>query len=82
MALSFQNQGIATAKIGTEVATGDVKTLSLAGINGELTDATKFATAIETMLDVVGFAPIYDSSKGYGDYLRRITTQKVAGTKE
>lgn len=81
MALSFQNQGIATAKIGL---TGfeEEKTLTLAGINGELTNANQFASAIETLLDVVGWAPIYSETSGYGNYLRRITTQKVAGTKE
>lgn len=81
MALSFQNQGIATAKIGL-ADFDEEKTLTLAGINGELTDATKFANAIETMLDIVGWAPIYSATSGYGNYLRRITTQKVAGTKE
>lgn len=83
MALSFQNQGIATAKVGLTGFTEE-KTLTLSGINGELTDASKFAAAIEKMLDVVGWAPIYDidDEDGYGNNLRRITTQKVAGKKE
>lgn len=82
MALSFQNQGIATAKVGLTGFTD--KTLTLSGINGELTDANKFAAAIEKMLDVVGWSPIYDidDEDGYGNNLRRITTQKVAGKKE
>ena len=79
MALSFQNQGIATAKIG--LAGGDGKVYSMAGINGELLDASKFALAIEKVFDIVGWQPAYDSSAGYGD-MRRITTQKVTGVKE
>lgn len=79
MALSFQNQGIATAKIG--LAGGEGKTYTMAGINGELLDASKFALAIEKMFDVVGWQPAYDSEEGYGD-MRRITTQKVTGVKE
>ncbi len=78
MALSFQNQGIATAKIG--LAGGEGKVYTMAGINGELLDAGKFATAIEKMFDIVGWQPAYDS-EGYDD-MRRITTQKVTGTKE
>ena len=78
MALSFQNQGIATAKIG--LAGGDGKVYSMAGINGELLDASKFALAIEKVFDIVGWQPAYDSSAGYGD-MRRITTQKVTGVK-
>lgn len=81
MALSFQNQGIATAKIGL-AGFDEEKTFTMAGINGELTDAAKFAAAIETLLDVVGWQPIYSATSGYGNNLRRITTQKVAGVKE
>ena len=79
MALSFQNQGIATAKIG--LSGGEGKTYTMAGINGELLDASKFALAIEKMFDIVGWQPAYDSEEGYGD-MRRITTQKVTGVKE
>lgn len=79
MSLAFQNQGIATAKIG--LAGGEGKVYTMAGINGELLDASKFATAIEKMFDIVGWQPAYDSEEGYGD-MRRITTQKVTGVKE
>lgn len=79
MALSFQNQGIATAKIG--LAGGEGKVYSMAGVNGELLNADQFALAIEQMFDIVGWQPAYDSEEGYGD-MRRITTQKVAGVKE
>ena len=79
MALAFQNQGIATAKIG--LAGGEGKVYSMAGINGELLDASKFALAIERMFDIVGWQPAYDAEEGYGD-MRRITTQKVTGVKE
>ena len=79
MSLSFQNQGIATAKIG--LAGGEGKIYSMAGINGELLNANQFATAIETLFDIVGWQPAYDAEEGYGD-MRRITTQKVTGVKE
>ncbi len=79
MALSFQNQGIATAKIG--LAGGEGKVYSMAGVNGELLNANQFVLAIEKMFDIVGWQPAYDSEEGYGD-MRRITTQKVAGVKE
>ena len=78
MALSFQNQGIATAKIGLA---GGEKVFTMAGINGELLNANQFVLAIEKMFDVVGWQPAYDSEEGYGD-MRRITTQKVTGVKE
>lgn len=79
MALSFQNKGIATAKIG--LAGGEGKVYTIAGVNGELLNAGTFATAIEKLLDVVGWQPAYDSEEGYGD-MRRITTQTVTGVKE
>lgn len=80
MALSFQNQGIATAKVGLAGATD--KTITMNGVNGELTNAPQFALGIEKLLDVVGFEPRYSADSGYGNDLRRITTQKVAGVKE
>ena len=80
MALNFQNQGIATAKIGL-AGFAEEKTFTMAGVNGELTDASKFTLAVEKLLDIVGWQPAYDSEEGYGD-MRRITTQRVAGLKE
>ena len=81
MALNFQNQGIATAKIGL-AGFAEEKTFTMAGVNGELTDASKFTLAVEKLLDVVGWQPIYSATSGYGTNMRRITTQRVAGLKE
>ena len=80
MALSFQNQGIGTAKVGIGNLGYD-KTFTMNGVNGELTNAAQFSTAIETLVDVVGWTVNYDSEDGYGNSLRRVTTQRVAGTK-
>lgn len=80
MALSFANQGIGTAKVG--IVAADDKTMTVNGVNGELTNATQFATALEAFVDIVSWQIRYDSEDGYDGAIKRVVTQKVDGLKE